>query len=97
MMVISGDVAINGRASGSSWSLRAYPPWTKRRAAFGSRYASSLLNIQYVASARCRATAPIELAGLSARFSDIKVTTYTKPPALWQGTYKKLLAAKPIG
>ena len=30
MMVISGDVAINGRASGSSWSLRADPPWTKR-------------------------------------------------------------------
>src|SRR5262245_65924664 len=28
MMVISGDVAINGRASGSSWSLRADPPWT---------------------------------------------------------------------
>ena len=25
MMVILGDVAINGRASGSSWSLRAYP------------------------------------------------------------------------
>ena len=39
------------------------------------------------------ATAPIELAGLSARFSDIKVTTYTKSPALWQGAYKKLLAS----
>ncbi len=39
------------------------------------------------------ATAPLELAGLSARFSDIKVTTYTKPPALWQGAYKKLLAS----
>jgi Glycosyltransferase family 28 C-terminal domain len=37
MMVISGDVAINGRASGSSWSRRAYPPWTKRPDAFGSR------------------------------------------------------------
>jgi hypothetical protein len=37
MMVISRDVAINGRASGSSWSLRAYPPWTKRPDAFGSR------------------------------------------------------------
>ena len=37
MMVIPGDVAINGRASGSSWSLRAYPPWTKRPDAFGSR------------------------------------------------------------
>lgn len=41
-------------------------------------------------------TAPIELAGLSARFSDVKVTTYTKPPALWQGAYKKLLTAKPV-
>jgi hypothetical protein len=39
------------------------------------------------------ATAPIELAGLAARFSDIKVTTYTKSPALWQGAYQKLLAA----
>ena len=38
-------------------------------------------------------TAPIELAGLSARFSDIKVTTYTKSPTLWQGAYKKLLAS----
>jgi hypothetical protein len=38
-------------------------------------------------------TAPIELAGLSARFSDVKVTTYTKPPALWQDAYKKLLAS----
>ena len=38
-------------------------------------------------------TAPIELAGLSARFSDIKVTTYTRPPTLWQGTYRKLLAS----
>jgi hypothetical protein len=38
-------------------------------------------------------TAPIELAGLSARFSDIKVTTFTKPSTLWQGAYKKLLAS----
>jgi hypothetical protein len=30
MMVISGDVAINGRGSGSSGATRAYPPWTKR-------------------------------------------------------------------
>src|SRR5262245_64238314 len=30
MMVVSGDVAINGRASGSSGATRAYPPWTKR-------------------------------------------------------------------
>ena len=29
----------------------------------------------------------------SARFSDIKVTTFTKSPALWQGAYKKLLAS----
>jgi hypothetical protein len=39
------------------------------------------------------ATAPIELAGLAARFSDIKVATFTKSPVLWQGAYKKLLAA----
>ena len=26
MMVISEDVAIKGRASGSSWVIRAYPP-----------------------------------------------------------------------
>ena len=38
-------------------------------------------------------TAPIELAGLVARFSDIKVTTFTKSPTLWQGAYKKLLAS----
>ncbi len=37
------------------------------------------------------ATAPIELAGLAARFSDIKVTTFTRSPTLWQGAYKKLL------
>src|SRR5207249_3656534 len=30
MMVVSGDVAISGRASGSSGATRAYPPWTKR-------------------------------------------------------------------
>ncbi|MBI5564041.1 MAG: hypothetical protein HY870_04025 [Chloroflexi bacterium] len=39
------------------------------------------------------ATAPIELAGLAARFSDVKVATFTKSPTLWQGAYKKLLAA----
>ena len=39
------------------------------------------------------ATAPIELAGLAARFSDIKVATFTKSPALWQGAYKKLMAS----
>ena len=38
-------------------------------------------------------TAPIELAGLAARFSDIKVTTFTKSPTLWQGAYKRLLAS----
>ena len=38
-------------------------------------------------------TAPIELAGLAARFSDIRVTTFTKSPVLWQGAYKKLLAS----
>jgi hypothetical protein len=30
MMVVSGDVAINGRASASSGESRAYPPWTTR-------------------------------------------------------------------
>jgi hypothetical protein len=30
MMVVPGDVAIKFRASGSSWTSRAYPPWTKR-------------------------------------------------------------------
>jgi hypothetical protein len=30
MMVVSGDVAINGRASGNSGESRAYPPWTTR-------------------------------------------------------------------
>ncbi len=39
------------------------------------------------------ATAPLELAGLAARFSDVKVNTFTKPPALWQGAYQKLLAS----
>ncbi len=38
-------------------------------------------------------TAPIELAGLAARFSDIKVTTFTKSPTLWQGAYKKLITS----
>ena len=38
-------------------------------------------------------TAPIEMAGLASRFSDIKVTTFTKPPALWQGAYQKLMAS----
>lgn len=38
-------------------------------------------------------TAPLELAGLAARFSDIKVTTFTKSPVLWQGAYKRLLAS----
>src|SRR2546428_5620854 len=31
MMVVSGDVAISGRASGSSGATRAYPPWTNGR------------------------------------------------------------------
>src|SRR5438046_1866758 len=30
MMVVSRDVAINDRASGSSGATPAYPPWTKR-------------------------------------------------------------------
>jgi hypothetical protein len=39
------------------------------------------------------ATAPIEVAGLASRFSDIRIATFTKPPTLWQGAYKKLMAA----
>ncbi len=39
------------------------------------------------------ATAPLELAGLAARFSDIRIATFTKSPALWQGAYKKFMAA----
>ncbi len=38
------------------------------------------------------ATLPIELAGLASRFSDVRISTFTKSPALWQGAYKKLLA-----
>lgn len=36
------------------------------------------------------ATAPIELAGLATRFSDVRIVTFTKSPTLWQGAYKKL-------
>jgi|SRR5450756_247620 hypothetical protein len=39
------------------------------------------------------ATMPIELAGLAARFSDVRISTLTKSPALWQNAYKKLLAS----
>ena len=39
------------------------------------------------------ATAPIELAGLAARFSDIRIVTFTKPPTLWQGAYKRLMTS----
>jgi len=39
------------------------------------------------------ATAPIELAGLAARFSDIRIATFTKPPTLWQGAYKRLMTS----
>ncbi len=39
------------------------------------------------------ATLPIELAGLASRFSDVRISTLTKSPALWQGAYKKLLAS----
>jgi hypothetical protein len=37
---------------------------------------------------------PTELAGLAARFSDVKVNTMTKPASLWQGAYQKLLSGK---
>ncbi len=35
---------------------------------------------------------PIELAGLAARFSDVKVNQMTKPASLWQGAYQKLIS-----
>ncbi len=35
---------------------------------------------------------PTEMAGLAARFSDVKVNQMTKPASLWQGAYQKLLA-----
>ena len=39
------------------------------------------------------ATMPIELAGLASRFSDVRISTFTKSPLLWQDAYKKLLAS----
>ena len=37
---------------------------------------------------------PTELAGLSARFSDVKVNQMTKPASLWQGAHQKLISGK---
>jgi hypothetical protein len=37
---------------------------------------------------------PTEMAGLAARFSDVKVNQLTKPASLWQGAYQKLRAGK---
>lgn len=37
---------------------------------------------------------PTEMAGLAARFSDVKVNQMTKPASLWQGAYQKLLSGK---
>jgi hypothetical protein len=39
------------------------------------------------------ATMPIELAGLASRFSDVRISTLTKSPALWQSAYKKLMTS----
>ena len=36
---------------------------------------------------------PTEIAGLAARFSDVKVNQMTKPASLWQGAYQKLIAS----
>ena len=33
---------------------------------------------------------PIELAQLMPKFSDVRVTKFTRPPSLWQGCYKRL-------
>ena len=35
---------------------------------------------------------PTELAGLAARFSDVKINQMTKPASLWQGAYQKFLS-----
>lgn len=35
---------------------------------------------------------PTEIAGLAARFSDVKVNQMTKPASLWQGAHAKLLS-----
>lgn len=37
---------------------------------------------------------PTELAGLAARFSDVKVNQMTKPASLWQDAYQKLRSGK---
>ena len=60
MMGIPGDVAIKTRASGDSWRIPLIPV-DETAAAWGSRYPSCLLRSQYVASARCRAMAPMAL------------------------------------
>ena len=37
---------------------------------------------------------PTEMAGLAARFSDVKINQLTKPASLWQDAYQKLRAGK---
>ena len=37
---------------------------------------------------------PTEIAGLAARFSDVKVNQLTKSPSLWQGAFHKLRSGK---
>jgi len=37
---------------------------------------------------------PTEMAGLAARFSDVKVNQMTKPASLWQDAYQKLMSSK---
>jgi hypothetical protein len=34
---------------------------------------------------------PVELAQLTPRFADVRVTQLTRPTTLWQGCYKRLL------
>jgi len=36
---------------------------------------------------------PTEMAGLAARFSDVKVNQMTKPASLWQDAYQKLITS----
>jgi hypothetical protein len=55
-------VALNTRACTGSWLTRAYAFVDASGFRRGSRYPSSFVSIQYVASARCRATAPTAFA-----------------------------------
>jgi hypothetical protein len=59
MRVSQRRVAISTRAGEGSWLTRAYAFVDALGWRCGARYASSLVSIQYVASAKCRPTAPM--------------------------------------